>query len=409
MSHWLKGCAVGFLVAHLAYADDSFLTISDIHYQTGGPVVNYGQGDTGDVLWANTQKEVQRVIRMQPPKFIVLLGDLPAHNNQTRVKNLQTILAGFSRHMDLPVFYVPGNNDALGNNRRDGDYHSFTNRVGDNVFSLDPGQGWPTLHADQACPDTPTSRACLVDPTNPARQRFGYYAAKPLGTQAKLRLIVLNTVIWVNPNGHDAYVSDDGVSQQQATTQELHWLNSELAAAAKQGDRVLIALHVPPGLDSYSSRDMWQPATKNRFIALIDRYQSNIIAIVSSHTHIDQIRRIYGKDGSLIAIDVSTPGITPLHSNNPGFKQYYYNRDFELTDATTYYTTPLNSDTWQSYRMQANYHCHTSTLRACIGPLSFNDPEVQAVYQAHFSALNPDFPIHKYPSMMKAIDVTVSS
>lgn len=408
MLRWLKGCIAGLLLAHLAYADDNFLTISDIHYQAGGPVMNYGQGDTGDALWASTQKEVRQVIRTQSPTFIVLLGDLPAHDDSTRVMNLQTVLTDFSRHMDLPVFYVPGNNDALGNDRHDGNYHSFTNHVGDNLFSLDAGQGWPALHANQTCPDTPSSHACLVDPTNPAIQRFGYYVAKPLGTQAKLRLIVLNSVIWVNPNDGEAYVSDDGVSQQQATAQELHWLNTELAAAAKHGDRVLIALHVPPGLDAYSSQDMWQATTKNQFIKLVNRYQANIIAILSSHTHMDEIRRIHAENGSLIAIDVSTPGITPLHSNNPGIKRYDYNNDFALTDATTYYTTPLNSDAWHSYCMQDSYHCHTATLRACIAPLSFSDPKVHAIYQTHFSVLNPDFPTKLYPSMMQAIDVTTS-
>ena len=52
----------------------------------------------------------------------------------------------------------------------------------------------------------------------------------------------------------------------------------------------------------------------------------------------DGRRRLYSQNGKFTAVDISVPGITPGHGNNPGFKLISYNpQNFELMNFTTFY------------------------------------------------------------------------
>ena len=390
-----------------AMADANFLTLSDVHYLKGGPVVGYGQGDTGDVLWQSTKQQLKQRISQDKPEYMVLLGDLPAHDNETRTTNIQAVLTDLSTTLKIPVFYVPGNNDALGNDLKDGDYHSFTNNQGANLFSLDPGKGWPALNADQSCDSLAnTHSACLINPKDPTLEKFGYYAARPLGQANPLRLIVLNSVIFTS-----RYVSDDGVSQKKATAEELTWFKGQLAEALTAGDRVLIALHVPPGLDAYSDVPMWDASlpAEASFMADITAYQTIITGVLYGHTHMDEFRRLNNLDGSLSVLALSTPGITPGHYNSPGFERFSYDEHLALTDGRTYYTDPLNSDAWYSYGFKAIYGCTDTTLFACAAQFSLQDDAFVTTYKGHYAVANPDFQPNYWSNILAAIDVSAAS
>ena len=396
-----------FSLHTVSAVDANFLTLSDIHYLKGGPVVGYHQGDAGDVLWQSTQQQLQQRILQDQPQFMVLLGDLPAPDDTTRTTNIQVVLQDLSSTLKIPVFYVPGNNDALGNDLKDGDNHSFTNNQGINLFSLDPNKGWPALNADQACGSVAdTHSACLINPKEPTMAKFGYYAARPLGQANKLRLIVLNSVIFLSH-----YVSDDGVSQEKATTEELTWLKGQLAQALTTGDSVLIALHVPPGLDAYSNAPMWNETlpAEATFMADITAYQAIIKGVLYGHTHMDEFRRLNNSDASLAVVALSSPGVTSDHYNSPGFKSFTYDENFTLTDAKTYYTDPLNSAKWHSYGFKAIYGCTETTLFSCAAGFSRQDDAFLTVYKEHYAVANPDFKPNYWPNILAAIDVPATS
>ncbi len=401
---WLSVCLFS---NGCAATGGNFLVLTDVHYLKGGPIVSYNQGDTGDVLWGNTQAQLQQQIVQTQAQFMLLLGDLPAHDDALRVTNIQAVLQDLSMSVKIPVFFIPGNNDALGNDLMAGDYHSFSNHQGQNPLSLDPTQAWPALHAEQACAAlSATHRACLLNPNDPAIQAFGYYVAKPLGSADKLRLIVLNSVIF-SPR----YVSDDGVSQKQAANDELTWFKDQLAQASRAGDSVFIALHIPPGFDAYSDKPMWDEALPAEvdFMTAMNNYQAIIKGVFYGHTHMDEFRKLNNAAGQLTVLALSTPGVTPGHYNSPAIKQFSYDANFDLTDAQTDYTDPLNSDQWFSYGFKAIYGCTKATLFQCVKDLSVQNEVFVTPYKAHYAVNNAAFQPNYWPSIMKAIDVSAGS
>lgn len=359
------------------------LILADLHYNNQANISDYGQ-DTGRELLSASLSKAQQLIETQSPAFVVILGDLPSHTFflNDRKQNLKATLAALHQTFDnthLPVYLVPGNNDAP-----TGNYHSYSDRDGHSMLDLSPG--WPALHSQHTCSEVDEHTPCLSEQTGV--KRFGYYAAYPLGTAQHLQLVVLNSVMFAARY----YESDDGVTQAVAAAQQLDWLAAVLAQAHTHHDAVIIALHIPPGLDAYNERPMWSTMTVagepllNRFLALLDRYRDHVRVVLSGHTHMEEVRRLYNRDGRLITVDVSTASISPIHDNNPSMKILTLDSSYQVTQATSYYTWP-NAPTWQTETFDANeqYHCGTRSLSTCWRELS--DEELLAGMKPYYFAL----------------------
>ena len=184
----------------------------------------------------------------------------------------------------------------------------------------------------------------------------GYYSAQ---ISKGLRFIALNTVIYV-----PKYTAVDGSTQLADGTRQLQWLSDQLADAAAKNEQVYLAMHVPPGVDAYSGKDMWKAQAtgsanwQNTFLRLTEKYQATIAGILYGHTHMDEVRRLYDSTGKRITeVAISSPGVTPNHFNNPGFKVVRYDVvSKELLDFTTYYTR-VGSKQWgsNSYTFSGTY------------------------------------------------------
>lgn len=343
-----------------------FLAISDIHLDANTDTVEYHYnsrgklrvGDTGSILWDFTKAKIDTVISSQQPKFIIYLGDMPAHEGSPGDVHTDDItqvlkdLREMATNAKIPLLYAAGNNDATL-----GDYFPFSNTpnckaCGNTTctpFDLDKGhcQEWPLIGAGTGADDP------QVLPLDPKYKGQGYYSAYPLGKSAKLRTIVMNTVIYNNSSG-DQYPPKE--KERQAKDQ-MDWLKAELEAASADSEHVMILMHIPPGLDGYGSDPdegeysyMWDTKLKTQsgdyildaFIDLVNQPQYDITSIFYSHTHMDEIRLIPSKDGKSISrVAISLPGITPTHDNNPGFKTVTYDpsNGFAPVDFTTYYST----------------------------------------------------------------------
>lgn len=393
----IVGWCLLFLMTSVAKAG-AFLTLADIHYVSGST----NPQETSEVLWHNSQAEMRTLIQTVKPQFMVVLGDLPGYHHEARIRNMRQVLHDLNSLSSVPMFYVPGNNDALG-----GDYHSFTNDQGDNVYRLDPAHAWPALHTAQDCPLVhPSQSACLLDKhfINP----YGYYAAYPLGPAKHWRLVVLNSVLFVQNRWLIHYVSDDGVSQAQAAKQQLTWLHQQLAEAHEQHDRVLIAMHIPPGLDAYSHTPMWNESFLTAFMTEILNYHTEITGILTGHTHMDEFRRLHDALGHTTVLAMACPGISPIHGNNPSLKVFLYNDQHDLTDAITYYTPLIDRPQWQSYAFKKWYGCQQSTLVQCIANFSIDDPRFQVHYQSAYAVFNMAYHPKDWSSIFQAIEVPAS-
>lgn len=380
------------------FADSStsyFLSLSDVHLDSQRGYTKFGRhNDTGDSLWARTKTELEKIIKKQKPKFMVYLGDLPHHQNSTRVKNVTLMLEHLrGLDMDVPLLYLPGNNDSLG-----GDYNSFQDSEGNNPFSVDSSavDPWPVLHD--------TSGKAKISNMD-FNSQFGFYATDLTIAKDTLKIIALNSVIFTN----SYYRSDDGVSQQAAAQKQLSWLENTLDNLDSKRS-VLIMMHIPPGYDNYSySHSMWNTwdtvnlkvgnslSFQKGFLKIVGKKKAQIKGILTSHTHFDGLRRLYDSDktdsNALVAVSISTPGITIGHGNNPGFKLFKYeNSSFDILDFTTYYAKPTISDS--VFKFLGDSYTFKNTYK-------ISDPD-QTIYESIANMDSTD--IKKYMSKIISVE-----
>lgn len=330
----------------------TFLSLSDVHVDVDLAKTTFGSSRisvTSNVLWDKTKTKIESVVVAEQPQFMVYLGDLPGYDDTERRENTHSMLENLrSLQVGIPILYLPGNNDSL-----EGDYHSFTNANGNTVLTKDaePSNPWPIIN----------SNSTVTRPSNlDFNKEFGYYSVDLINKGKKLKIIALNTVIFSNSGSHP-YVGDDGVSQQKATQDQMHWFETTMKNLGTN-DRVMIMMHIPIGIDGYGGTPMWKPSLTykdfsgtthtllNGFIDILDKHQKNITGLLNGHTHTDGLRRIYKSQkpddsaGNMISYSISTPGIAVNHGNNPAFKVFTYNTtNFDLLDFKTYYAAPTNS------------------------------------------------------------------
>ncbi len=351
----------------------SFLVISDIHLNSSASQ-NDAHGDTGDSLWLAAKKEINTLIAVKNPRFIIVLGDLPRHDNSTKKdsmkvrQNIEQVITYFKDSAKIPagvpLIYVPGNNDSW-----NGDYSAFT--LPDSVYKV---YGYPFIHVDSKMA---SDHACVANDS--LLRSIGCFSIYPLGKKNKLKLIVLNTVLFNKSNGFP--YSHDTLQQFADATKQINWLLRQLDHAARNGEKVLLAMHVPPGIDGFSLKPMWyDKSIENAFLKAIKKYQQNIIGLLAGHTHMDGIRLLTTRAGNVDALLISVAGVAPGHGNNPSVKLIEYNPgNFAWQNFNVYYMNYWNLclnknnnnceqrlTTWNdsySFRNIINYHGKLSILQ----------------------------------------------
>jgi sphingomyelin phosphodiesterase acid-like 3 len=176
----------------------------------------------------------------------------------------------------------------------------------------------------------------------------GYYAV-PHPTVPEQDIIVLNNIFWspkyinaCNPQGG----SDPGSAM-------MAWLERQLSEARQAGRKAQILLHVPPGINAYSSAKgsgtcnsrvtpFWRTPYGGKFLALIQEYAGTVDYTFSGHTHMDSFTVLTDAEGKPLVASHITPAISPIFGNNPAFTVFLYDRkDGTVLDAATYYLANL--------------------------------------------------------------------
>lgn len=357
----------------------SFLFLSDIHLNTQANRT-IAKDDTGTDLWGATKTRLQTLMASaDAPSFIVYTGDLTAHSYQEGSHkslspddlhdNMEVVLKDlYEIAGDTPLFYAPGNNDALG-----GDYYEFANYRGETPFGL----------VDSAAMQYPAPNAQMESLPHPGQ---GYYSARPF---PGLRVIALNSVI-LGHNHWSATFQNNYVAQGDTM---MAWLGEQLTDVRASGEKAYLTMHIPPGTDAHSNTPMWDTVGNSRwqqqFLALADTFQHEITGILYGHTHMDEIRllcRPGTTDTIVTEVAISAPGISPNHGQNPAFRTVSYDpSSFELTGYTTYHTD-LSSTVWGdgSYTFNDSYHCNSATIDECLKSLPYQEiaKSLEATYLA---------------------------
>jgi hypothetical protein len=152
----------------------------------------------------------------------------------------------------------------------------------------------------------------------------GFYSA-PHPSVPKLRLVVLNTVFFSRKYKNACGNGGDPGSF------ELGWLEGVLNAAARDGERVWLIYHIPPGIDVYATLGggvcpstpvpLWAADDLAEFFQVISDNAGVVEANFTAHTHVDELRLspaagwIHGN-----------PAVSPIYGNNPAFQVFDYER-----------------------------------------------------------------------------------
>lgn len=286
------------------------------------------------------------------PDFILCPGDFLAHGWQNKydrlaaasrsqnveayrtfTTNVLRLLAQRVRQAfpETPFLPVLGNDDSY---------------CGD--YAIGPNSPFLAMFAEVWAPllNAPVAEDALRD-LHATFARRGYYTLK-LPQLVKHRLIALNTVFF-----SALYDNACGDPADTPSLDHLDWLEQTLARASAEGESVWLLMHIPPGIDGYSTNQaggapkvFWQPELTAKFLQLLQQHPGVVQMAFAGHTHMDDFRLMRSQGQPLLLTKI-VPSVSPIFRNNPGYQIFDCDRQTGLV---------------------ANYQTHHMPLAATGGP-----------------------------------------
>jgi hypothetical protein len=239
--------------------------------------------------------------RLPAPKFIIIAGDFIWHGAKPQdsilKKKTMSFIAGLFNNYFPNTIIIP----VLGNNDTYGEDYQLQN----STYLSDFTEAW---------------NLNLPKNVAPQLKSKGYYTYK-IG---ELKLLVLNS----------APVSYNSDYNKQAIDM-LEWLKNNLADAKTKN--VWIVSHIPPGLNGYNNKDMWNVEQKQTYIYTVLKYAKKMRLGIASHTHFNEFKVFYNSKNQPKAFMRIIPSICSNHGNNPSFEIADFNKsNGTLVNETNY-------------------------------------------------------------------------
>lgn len=372
------------------------LVMSDLHLGENktmelAPSQRNPDNDLDEATFQLFLSNMQQLIttKQLSPQSGLVLGDLVDHvsgniNTGTTAARINRLFSSFSQlsqwstQLNVPLSYVFGNNDSLL-----GDYNAFYMR--DNAlhspYEVAVSTGWRGgfTTGNNDCVNR-TGMPCMINEDKTNGQYVEYLAPK-------LALIVIDSVPF---NSHQT--CDD------ICHGELSWLSQQLREAHNRRDSVLLALHIPPGMDMNSNRIFWQQDTLNQFLQAIQPDINNIIAVLVSHTHMEQLQMIRVDQTHVIPV-IYTAGLSTAHGNVPAFKYLTLLQDQDkwiLRNYQTYHFTNNNFNFYYDFQTDYCANANMPSIADCLETY-VNGNQLQNLLDkinSHYTDGNPNFTAH---------------
>jgi len=261
----------------------------------------------------------------------------------------------------MPVYLALGNNDSRCNHNR-----------------LDVGDDYLKRTAQ-------TATAGLVGVSEAERKAAlatylssGYYGVTMAAPMKRTRLLVVDDIYMISK-----FSSCEGdKADHKGADEQIAWLTKELDAAKKQGERVWVLGHLPPGENAFSTLAQG-PAlctTGSPVMFLSTDELGNALAShadvvklgLFGHTHMDEMHLV-GDKGADVPLKV-VASVTPVDGNAPSFAVGKVSpASATLVDYTVYSASNFTGEgtTWsREYKFGETYHeanFTASSLEALIG------------------------------------------
>jgi hypothetical protein len=298
MSAILIACAM-LVPRAVGAAPAPWLFVSDIHLDpraTRTAPATFGN-DTNDALFRSALAAMRRV---DPnPPVVVIGGDFLAHDirPEDATATEVAIARAFDRAFPHAQFVV-----TLGNEDSDcGDYRLATNSPFLRAFAT----AWaPLVNRRGAAPG--------FTRTFP---RDGFYVTR-LPVHG-VRAVVVDDVVWA-PRFRPCGGSNEADARVLA---ELR------GALPPHGERAWVLMHIPPGIDAYSTIrlahelivvPLLDPVPRAASVNLLDNPDRHVALVITGHIHRFWFRLV--GDGGTAAVPLLTmPAISPIYGNTPSF------------------------------------------------------------------------------------------
>jgi len=275
----------------------------------------------------------------------------------------------------VPVYFALGNDDSPSGDYRVAPGGPFLAKLAD---SLEVLKNHPDAAAD--------FRAA------------GFYEL-PHPTLANQEILVLNTVLW--SRSHAIFQPDSS----HAGDAEIQWLAWHLYRAKISGKKVILVMHIPPGIDSYKSAhagagkaaiEFWQSRYFAQFLELM-KTDGNIVQLaLAGHTHMDDFRLLTpGGDTSPIAFRI-TPAISPIFGDNPAFSVLQYNLNTgEVSDIATYYLDLAKGGVYPKWALEYRfssaygYSAFSPSNLQSLAAAIHSDPSLRERFAGYYASSAP--------------------
>ena len=147
-----------------------------------------------------------------------------------------------------------------------------------------------------------------------------------------LRLVALNTILYYQENLLVSRSIEDPAGQ-------FEWMHGVLDSARKNGERVIITSHIPPGTE------YWLEFNK-RYLKAFTGYNDVIVAAFYGHYHKNGLRIIKDvtEESDDAHIAFVTSSVTPKYNVNPSITLYKYKKTYPFTilDRIPFYMSKQN-------------------------------------------------------------------
>jgi sphingomyelin phosphodiesterase acid-like 3 len=194
---------------------------------------------------------------------------------------------------------------------------------------------------------------------------YGDYSVVLPAPMRHARLIVLQDIF---ASAH--FEGCDGKVDAEPAKAQANWLRMQLTAARAAGEQVWVMLHIPPGVDVYTSfhRYLFAPGEacsvskptmflKNAALGdTIAEFSDVVRLAIFAHTHMDEIKLLTGADDAAVAAKL-VPSISPVNGNDPAFLVAQVSaQTATLKDYTVYAAANAQGTGWtREYRYSAVY------------------------------------------------------
>ncbi len=349
--------------------------------------------DTNYVLFKSLLEKLQKITQQNNPQFVLILGDFLDHHlqkNYTKYSQDKSN-AGYIQFVKKTMQFLtyklnqtfPSTNiyPAVGNVDNYGNDYSV---VPQGDFLENMTSVWSSFIKDKVNKDFFLKEF----------KTGGYYA---VNINQSEKIIVLDTVLF-SPRSQNSEV-------RFVAKKQLDWLRTQLREAKKNHQSILIACHIPVGIDIYFSSTMpykiiknfWMGRYTKEFLKIMKEYSDVVVGILPGHVHLDLFQfTIAGKDGAVIPM-IFTPSISPIFGNNPAIKIFNYeNMPFRLQNFERYYMPVTKSSS--NWRKDTGFNgiyqnkCHYCYLLEVVQHLIINNNllDIFMKYYAKSSEMESD-------------------